>query len=183
MGSSQAFLIEIGVAHGGSLVFYASLCKAMGCGRVIGTDIDIRPHNRQAIETHELFDLITLVEGDSISERTFNEVRGMIRTDDTVMVVLDGDHSRSHVLRELELYGQLVTVGSYIVACDGIRELVVGGPRTSPDWTWNHPKSAALEFVQANPNFRIEEPAWPFNEGLVTERVTYWPSAFIRRLA
>ena len=67
-------IIETGVAHGGSLIFMASLCKAIGTGRIIGVDIEIRPHNRKAIEDHELYDLITLVEGDSTAQNTFQQV-------------------------------------------------------------------------------------------------------------
>jgi len=176
-------VIETGVAHGGSLVFHASLFEAMGHGRVIGVDVEIRPHNRSAIESHPLFHRIELLEGDSIDPRTFDRVRALLREGDTVMVMLDSNHTRDHVLRELELYGELVSPGHYIIACDGIRERVVGGPRTTPDWSWNHPGQAAIEFTRADPRFRIEEPVWPFNEGVVKQRVTYWPSAFIRRLA
>jgi cephalosporin hydroxylase len=85
-------------------------------------------------------------------------------------------------MSELTAYTPLVTVGSYIVAMDGIMGEVVGAPRTAPDWTWNNPRSAALEFVESNPNFVIEEPAFLFNEGSIKERVTYWPSAFIKRV-
>jgi cephalosporin hydroxylase len=76
----------------------------------------------------------------------------------------------------------MVSVGSYIVATDGIMEFVVGAPRTNPDWLTNNPKKAAEDFVKENKNFIIEEPEFPFNEGVITERVTYWPSAFIKRI-
>lgn len=85
-------------------------------------------------------------------------------------------------MAELEVYSGLISPGSYIVAMDGIMEKVVGGPRTQPDWSWNNPRQAALEFVRAHPEFTIEEPAFAFNESNISERVTYWPSAFIRRL-
>lgn len=174
-------IVETGVAHGGSLIFYASLCKAMDMGRVIGVDIEIRPHNRGAIESHPLFSFITLIEGSSIADETVTEVRAQIRPGECVLVLLDSCHTKEHVLAELQAYSSLVAPGSYIVAMDGIMEEVVGAPRTEPDWVWNNPRQAALEFVAANPEFYIEEPAFSFNEGQVTERVTYWPSAFIRR--
>ena len=99
-----------------------------------------------------------------------------------MLVLLDSCHTRQHVLAELEAYAPLVTPGSYIVAADGIMGDLAGAPRSQDDWTWNNPRQAALEFVANNPNFAIEEPRFAFNEGNVTERVTYWPSAFIKRL-
>jgi cephalosporin hydroxylase len=176
-------IVETGIAHGGSLVFYASLCKAMSRGRVVGVDIEIRPHNRKAIEEHFLADAITLIEGSSIDPATVARVRAQIRPDERVIVLLDSNHTKAHVLGELEAYGPLVSPGSYIVAMDGIMGEIVGAPRTSPDWTWNNPAEAAKEFAAAHPEFALEEPAFPFNEGTVRERVTYWPSAFLRRLS
>ncbi len=175
-------IVETGVAHGGSLVFYASLCKAMERGRVIGVDIEIRPHNRAALESHILAPLITLIEGSSIDLAVVDSVKSLIKPDEKVLVLLDSRHTKEHVLAELAAYSPLVTPGSYIVAMDGIMEKVVGGPRTEPDWTWNNPRQAALEFVAAHPEFKIEEPQFLFNEGNVTERVTYWPSAFVKRI-
>ena len=174
-------IVETGVAHGGALVFYASLCKAMGHGRVIGVDIEIRPHNRAAIESHILAPLITLIEGSSIDPAVVDRVRSEIEPSERVLVLLDSRHTKEHVLAELDAYSPLVAPGSYIVAMDGIMEKVVGAPRTEPDWSWNNPRQAALEFVAAHPEFTIEEPSFLFNEGNVNERVTYWPSAFIKR--
>jgi cephalosporin hydroxylase len=175
-------IVETGVAHGGALVFYAGLCKTVDHGRVIGVDVEIRPHNREAIESHPLASFITLVEGDSIAQQTVAKVTTQIGPDETVLVLLDSCHEKQHVLEELRAYSTLVTPGSYIVAMDGIMEDLAGAPRSSPDWTWNNPRQAALEFVAENPDFKIEEPPFAFNEGTVTERVTYWPSAFIKRL-
>jgi len=175
-------IVETGVAHGGSLIFHASLCKAMEKGRVIGVDVEIRPYNRSAIEAHELFSYITLIEGDSIDPSIVEQVTAHVKPGETAMVLLDSNHSKAHVLAELNAYAPLVTQDSYIVAMDGIMEEVAGAPRTQPDWTWNNPRQAALEFVRANPDFAIEEPAFAFNEGDVSQRVTYWPSAFIKRL-
>ena len=176
-------VIETGVAHGGSLVFYAGLCTALGKGRVIGIDIEIRAHNRQAIESHRLAPLIQLVEGSSTAPEVVSAVAGQVRPDDRVLVVLDSNHSRDHVRAELAAYAPLVSVGSYIVVCDGIMRQVCGAPRTAPDWTWNNPLSAIDEFLASNPGFRLEEPHWPFNESLLAERVTYWPNAFLKRVA
>jgi cephalosporin hydroxylase len=175
-------VVETGVAHGGSLVFYASLFKAIGKGRVIGIDIEIRPHNRRAIEAHEMKPLISLVEGSSVDPEVVARVRDLIGPDETVLVLLDSNHTKAHVLGELEAYGPLVTPGSYIVATDGIMKQVAGAPRTGPDWTWNNPLDAAREFAARHPEFVLEEPPFPFNEGVITERVTYWPQGFLRRI-
>ena len=175
-------IIESGVAHGGSLVFYASLCKALGKGRVIGIDIDIRPPNRKAIESHILSSFITLVEGDSVDPQVVERVKALLSKDERVLVLLDSNHTKKHVLAELNSYGPLVSRGSYIVAMDGIMEKVAGAARTQPDWIWNNPRAAALEFVESNSDFVIEEPRFLFNEGTVSERVTYWPDGFIKRI-
>jgi cephalosporin hydroxylase len=175
-------IVETGIAHGGSLVFYAGLCKAIDRGRVIGVDVEIRPHNRAAIEAHPLFPLITLVEGSSIEQTVVERVKSQIKPGEKTIVVLDSNHQKQHVLEELRAYSPLVSAGSYIVAMDGIMERLVGAPRSAPDWSWNNPRQAALEFVRENEAFVIEEPRFAFNEGKITERVTYWPSAFIKRL-
>lgn len=176
-------IIETGVAHGGSLIYYSSLCRAMDKGRVVGIDIEIRPHNRKAIEAHPLSDRITLVEGSSIDASIVESVRGLIRPNETVIVLLDSCHLKDHVLSELKAYAPMVSVGSYIVAMDGIMQEVVGALRTSPDWTWNNPITAVKEFLADHPEFKLEEPAFPFNEGSITERVTYWPSCYLKRVA
>lgn len=175
-------IVETGVAHGGGLIYYASLCKAMDRGRVIGVDIEIRPHNREAIEAHPLFPLITLIEGSSIDSSVVGQVTAQIKPGEKTIVFLDSCHEKQHVLAELRAYSPLVSVGSYIVAMDGIMEQLAGAPRSAPDWAWNNPRQAALSFVAENPDFVIEEPRFAFNEGNVAERVTYWPSAFIKRL-
>src|ERR1700712_2912009 len=102
-------IVETGVAHGGSLIFYASLFAAMGEGRVIGVDIEIRPNNRQAIEAHPLFDRIRLIEGSSTASATVDLVRSQLRPDDRVLVILDSNHTRQHVADELEAYAPLVS--------------------------------------------------------------------------
>lgn len=176
-------IIETGVAHGGSLIFYASLCKAMSQGRVIGVDVEIRAHNREAIESHELASYLTLIEGNSIEPGVVEQVQALVKPGETVLVLLDSNHSKAHVLAELNAYAALVTPDSYIVAMDGIMEDVAGAPRTQPDWAWNNPRQAALEFASANRDFEIEEPAFLFNESHISERVTYWPSAFLKRVS
>lgn len=174
-------IIETGIAHGGSLIYYASLCRAIGKGRVVGIDIDIRAHNRQAIESHELFGLITLIEGSSTDPTIVAEVKGLVQPTDTVLVILDSCHTRQHVLDELELYHDLVSVGSYIVATDGIMSDLYDVPRGGDNWATDNPSTAAQEFARRHPEFEIEQPSWPFNESSLTENVTHWPSAWLLR--
>jgi cephalosporin hydroxylase len=176
-------IVETGVAHGGSLVFYASLCRALGSGRVVGVDVEIREHNRRAIEEHPLFDLIELVEGDSAAPATVDRVAREIEQGETTLVLLDSAHGRDHVLAELRAYSDLVTPGSYLVVMDGIMAQLAGAPRSQPDWSWNNPLSAIDEFLAGDARFACEEPPFAFNEGTVTERITYWPRGYLRRVA
>lgn len=176
-------IVETGVAHGGSLVFYASLCRAMGRGRVVGVDIEIRPHNRAAIERHPLSDLITLVEGDSVDPAVVAQVESQIGPGETSLVLLDSNHGRDHVLAELRAYSPLVSVGSYIVVEDGVMRLLADTPRGRPEWSTDDPISALEEFVRSQPEFVIEQPAWGFNESELRRNVTHWPQGYLRRTA
>ena len=175
-------LVETGVAHGGSLIFYASLFQAMGRGRVVGVDIEIRPHNRQTIEAHELFHRIDLVEGSSIDDAIVGRVGATIAPDERVLVILDSKHTKDHVLAELRAYATLVSPGSYLVVQDGCMQWAAGAPRSQPDWSWNNPVGAIREFVAENPDFAVVEPPFAFNEGNVRRRVTYWPEGYVKRI-
>jgi cephalosporin hydroxylase len=174
-------IIETGVAHGGSLIFYSSLCRAMDRGRVIGIDIEIRPHNRVAIEAHPLFDRITLVEGSSTNPGTLAHVKGLVRPGETVLVILDSNHTYAHVRSELEAYAELVTPGSYIVATDGIMHDLADVPRGQPGWTTDNPTCAASDFQAEHPEFILEQPSWPFNESGLDHNITHWPGAWLKR--
>lgn len=174
-------IIETGIAHGGSLILYASLCKAIGKGRVIGVDIEIRKHNREAIVQHELSSYITLLEGSSTDPHIVEQVKNQVKPGDTVLVILDSNHSKNHVAAELEAYSSLVSIGSYIVATDGSMEFLHDVPRGAPHWDKDNPASAAREFANKHPEFVIEQPAWPFNESMLTKNITHWPSAWLKR--
>lgn len=174
-------IVETGVAHGGSLVLSASLCKLLGKGHVIGVDIEIRPQNRAAIEHHELAGLITLIEGSSTDVAVVERVKSLINPNDRVLVVLDSNHSKAHVLAELAAYAPLVTPGSYIIAADGVMRDLVNVPGGSRDWEWNNPAAAVEEFVAANTSFVVDPPSPVFDESRVVGDVTYWPSAWLRR--
>jgi cephalosporin hydroxylase len=158
-------IIETGVAHGGSMLFYASLCELYGRGLVVGIERGLRC--RREIENHYawLRDRITLIEGDSTSAAVVERVHRMAEGK-RVLVILDSDHSKAHVARELELYHDLIQPGSYIVAADGNMGDLADVPRGSPAWK--------LEF-------HVEQPAWPFNDSALTKNVTYWKSAWLKR--
>ena len=148
-------IVETGVAHGGSLIFYASLFEAMGHGRAIGIDIDIRKHNRAAIEAHPLAPRITLIQGSSIALRhSWRRCGTASHQANDVLVVLDSNHSRAHVEAELDLYAPLVSSGSYIVACDGIMAELAGAPRTAPDWTLEQPGRGGRSIPDAKHGLR-----------------------------
>lgn len=175
-------IIETGVAHGGSLIFYSSLCKAMEQGRVIGIDIEIRPHNRQAIEAHPLNDRITLIEGSSTAPDIVAQVKALVQPGEKVLVILDSNHSYAHVMAELQAYACMVTPGSYIVATDGIMFDLADVPRGTPGWVTDNPTCAARDFAGQHPEFQIEQPGWPFNESELDQNITHWPGAWLKRL-
>jgi len=175
-------IIETGVAHGGSLIFYASLMKAMEQGRtVVGVDLEIRPHNRAAIEKHELYPVLRLIEGNSVAPEIVAQAASHLRKGDKVLVILDSNHSRAHVAAELEAYHQFVTPGSYIVATDGIMREVADVPRGTPEWRLDNPAQAAEDFAARHPEFVIESPPWRFNESDLDQNITAWPSAWLKR--
>jgi len=176
-------VVETGVAHGGSLILSASLMRAMGRGHtVVGVDIEIRPHNRKAIEAHELAPMIRLIEGDSAAPAIVAQAASHVRPGDTVLVILDSNHSREHVRKELDVYHRLVTPGSYIVATDGIMRDLWDAPRGHAEWKHDNPAQAAREFVAEHPEFVIEQPAWRFNESALQSPITGWPDAWIKRV-
>lgn len=175
-------IVETGVAHGGSLVFYASLLAAMGRGRVIGVDIEIRPHNAAAIKAHRLYDRITLIEGSSTSPDTVRDVSELIQPGEKVMVILDSNHLKDHVGKELAAYSDLVTPGSYLLVADGIMQQVSGMPRAGNDWSWNNPRAAVAEFLRAHPDFVQVSPPRPFDESQQVPDCTYHPDGWLRRV-
>lgn len=183
------FIIETGIAHGGSLIYYASLLHAMGHGRVVGVDIEIRSHNRKSVEEHELFHLIDLIEGSSTDTLVLKQVEDIVGIGRTIIVILDSAHDYDHVLKELKLYSEFVSEGSYIVVTDGSQEYLHVTPRAKNDypryvdtWETNNPKRAAEKFSKENSEFEIVEPEFPFNEGNIDFRVTLWPTAFLKRV-
>ena len=152
-------IIETGIAHGGSLVFYASMLELIGGERqVLGIDIDIREHNRVQIEKHPMFKRIRMIQGSSIDEKVVKQVYDFCRGRKSVLVVLDSNHTHAHVLRELQLYSPFVTKGSYLVVFDTVVEDM---PEDfSPDRPWgkgNNPKTAVREFLKSNDRFVVDK--------------------------
>ena len=154
-------IIETGVARGGSLIFMASILEIIGKGKVIGVDIDIRQHNRESIEAHPLSKRINLVEGGSVDTDILAEVRSHIRKDSKVMVVLDSDHSRSHVLNECRAYGPMVTQGCYLVVADTlvghVEEKDAPTNRSKLWFKGNDPLSATNDYLKENDRFEIDD--------------------------
>lgn len=151
-------IIETGIAHGGSLVFSASMLALLGGeGKVIGIDIDIRRHNREEIERHALSKRITLLEGSSTDSSIVEEVERLMAEDARVLVILDSNHTHEHVLQELQLYSPFVRKGGYIVVLDTIIEDLPSD--AYPDRPWKkgaNPKTAVWEFLRGNDRFRID---------------------------
>lgn len=150
-------VVETGVAHGGSLVLSASILELLGGDRVVvGVDVEIRPHNRRAIEAHPLAHRIRLIEGSSTSEQVVAEVRALASGKPT-LVMLDSNHAHAHVARELELYAPLVTRGSYLVVFDTVIELM---PEDAfPDRPWgrgNNPWTAVRDFLSRDDRFEVD---------------------------
>lgn len=182
-------IIETGIAHGGSLIFYASLLDNLRKGKVIGVDIEIRPINREALEKHPLFHKLCLIESSSVAPETIKMVKSEIPENASVMVVLDSSHTRKHVRKELEMYSSLVTKESFIVVTDGSQKYLGETPRAQQDykdyakrWENDNPLNAIEEFLNDNTNFECVEPEFLFNESQLNFRITHWPKAFLRRV-
>jgi len=167
-------IIETGIAHGGSLIFSASMltlldvCEAIEEGqpydpaasrrKVVGIDIEIRPHNRAAIERHPLYPRIQMIEGSSIDPAVVDQVWAIAKKHQKILVCLDSNHTHDHVLAELQAYAPLVSVGSYCVVFDTVIEDMPAG--SFPDRPWdkgNNPKTAVWAFLKDHPEFEIDK--------------------------
>jgi cephalosporin hydroxylase len=168
------FIVECGFAHGGSAVLYASILELTGKGTVIGVDVEVRTYNRVAIESHPLAHRIRIVEASSAEAETAARLARMVAGAGTVLVVLDSNHSRAHVERELELYHRLVTPGSYLVVMDGAQAHVWDTPRGKPEWREDNPLPAIAAFTAAHPEF-VNDAHW------TRAHVTSSPLGFLRR--
>ena len=157
-------IIETGVAHGGSLVFYASMLQLLGKGKVVGVDVEIRDHNRRAIEAHPMFKRIELVEGSSTEPSTLEKLSGYLDNAKNVLVCLDSKHTHEHVLSELNAYCEFVTKGSCLVVFDTtvetfdkeVVENLATNYRFKPWGKGSNPNTAVKEFLLSNEQFVVE---------------------------
>jgi cephalosporin hydroxylase len=185
-------IIETGIAHGGSLVLSASVLALLDYAdavhdgqlldpskpkrKVLGVDIDIRAHNREAIEAHPLADRIEMIQGSSIAPEIVDQVHRRAASADRVMVFLDSNHTHDHVIAELKAYSPLVSVGSYCVVFDTVVEDLPAG--LYPDRPWdkgNNPKTAVWEFMKEQNSFEIDR---SIHEKL---QITVAPDGFLKR--
>ncbi|MDB6145326.1 MAG: cephalosporin hydroxylase [Pseudomonas sp.] len=169
-------VIECGIAHGGSIIYYASLLELQGHGEVLGIDLDIRPHNREAIESHPMSKRIRMIEGSSIDPSIAEQVR-TIGAGKKVILVLDSNHTHAHVLEELRLYAPLVSVDSYCVVMDTVVEDMPA--EFFPDRPWgpgDNPKTAVWAYLEENNSFEID---YQMQNKLL---VTVAPDGYLRRV-
>jgi len=148
-------IIETGIAHGGSIIFSASMLQLLGNnGKVIAVDIDIRSHNRTAIENHPMSKHITMLEGSSTDPYILDQIKHFAKDYETIMVCLDSNHTHAHVLNELEIFSPLVSVGSYVVLPDTLIEFFPKGYYKDRPWdVGNNPYTAMIEFLKTNDSF------------------------------
>ncbi|HUA08783.1 MAG TPA: CmcI family methyltransferase [Candidatus Acidoferrales bacterium] len=168
-------IVETGIAHGGSLVFFASLLKLLGGRRLaLGVDIDIRAHNRSAIESHPVSDYISMIQGSSVAPETVSQVFERARDAQNPLIVLDSNHTEEHVLGELRAYAPLVKEGSYIVVMDTAIEFV---DKEYPGRQWkvgDNPFTAVHRFLEESPRFTIDA---EYNDKLL---LSVAPDGFLR---
>jgi cephalosporin hydroxylase len=157
-------IIETGIAHGGSLIFSASMLELnAACGgpqdaEVLGIDIDIRPHNRKVIESHPMFRRITMFEGSSIAPEIVAKVKEKAKEKKQILICLDSNHTHEHVLAELKEYAPLTSVGSYCIVFDTFVEDVPDDVFQNRPWhTGNNPKTAVWEYLTSHPEFEVNK--------------------------
>ena len=172
------YVIETGIAHGGGLVFCASVLEPIGRGNVFGIDIEIRQHNYHEIKNHPLSTRITMFEGSSTDMLMYSRMFSRIGRGKKVVVILDSDHTHDHVLKELNIYKDIVSVGSYLICLDTIIEFL---PKDAyPDRAWkvgSNPWTAVQEFLKNNKNFESDQ---SIEDGLL---ITSAPGGWLRRVS
>jgi cephalosporin hydroxylase len=171
-------IVETGVAHGGTAIFFASMLELLGGdGLVLSIDIEIRERNRPLIENHPLAKRVILAERNSLDPEVVAEAYALAKSRGPVMVVLDSNHSHRHVLSELRLYSKLVTPGCYLVVFDGVvenfPEIFADGSR--PWGPGDNPLTATREFLAENSDFEID---WNVLNKLA---ITTAPEGYLKR--
>jgi cephalosporin hydroxylase len=172
-------IIETGIAHGGSIIYYASLLELIGKGEVLGIDIDIRAHNKSAIEKHPMFKRIKMIQGSSIDPAIVATVKQHTEKKETILVVLDSNHTHEHVLAELEMYSPFVTLNSYIVVYDTIVEHLPEKYMPGHIRPWgigNNPMTAVKTFIETNDGFEVDK---SINNKLL---ISVAPDGYLKRL-
>jgi len=186
-------IIETGIAHGGSLIFSASMLAqldmvdAIMAGsnldpklsrrKVLGIDIDIRAHNRAAIEAHPLASRIQMIQGSSIAPEIVEQVKQIASSYKRILICLDSNHTHAHVLAELEAYAPLTSAGSYCVVFDTIVEDMPADMFTSRPWSpGDNPKTAVWEYLKAHPEFQVDQ---QIDQKLL---ISVAPSGYLRRV-
>lgn len=177
-------IIETGIAHGGSLIFSASMlvlnaaCGGPADAEVLGIDIDIRPHNRKAIEEHPMSRHITMIEGSSIAPEIIAQVKDKAKGKKRILICMDSNHTHDHVLAELEAYAPLTSVGSYCVVFDTFVEDVPADVFQDRPWhPGNSPKTAVWEYLKTHPEFQIDK---SIHQKLL---ITVAPDGYLKRIS
>jgi len=151
-------IIETGIAHGGSLIFSASILELIGKGKILGIDIDIRQHNKKEIEKHFLKKRITMLEGSSLDRKILDKVKKIAKNKKRVLLFLDSFHTHEHVLKELEMYSPFIKKGGYVVVFDTIIEFMPKGSFPHRPWEkGNNPHTAVKKFLKKNKRFKIDK--------------------------
>jgi len=151
------YIVETGIAHGGSIIFSSSMLELVGHGEVIAVDIDIRQHNREEIEKHPMAKRITMIEGSSVDPIIVNSIKEKVKGK-KVLVCLDSNHTHEHVLEELRMYADMVNVGSYIVCPDTFVEYFPKGYCDDRPWdVGNNPMTALIAFLKEDDRFIIDK--------------------------
>jgi cephalosporin hydroxylase len=172
-------IIETGIAHGGSLIYYASLLELIGKGEVLGIDIDIREHNKIAIESHSMYKRIKMIQGSSIDQDIVKRVKQFTEGKETVLVVLDSNHTHEHVLHELQMYSPFVTLNSYVVVFDTIVEKLPDNYLPGHMRPWgigDNPLTAVNSFLEVNDQFEIDK---SINNKLL---ISVAPDGYLKRI-
>lgn len=172
-------IIETGIAHGGSLIFYASMLELIGKGEIVGIDIDIRDHNRKEIESHPMFKRIKMIQGSSIDPAIVAEVKKHTEGKKTILVTLDSNHTHDHVLAELNMYSPFVTLNSYMVVYDTIVEKLPEDHLPGHVRPWgigDNPWTALNSFIGENPQFEID---YAINNKLL---ISVAPDGYLKRI-
>lgn len=172
-------IIETGIAHGGSLIYYASLLELIGKGEVLGIDIDIREHNKAAIENHPMYKRIKMIQGSSIDPNIVAEVKKYAADKEMILVVLDSNHTHQHVLAELQMYSPFVSLNSYVVVYDTIVEKLPDNYLPGHIRPWgigDNPLTAVNSFIEANRQFEIDK---SINDKLL---ISVAPDGYLKRI-